>query len=238
MIALASYAIGLSPDAMSTSVTVTGSFGCDRTCYDVDIREYPVYPDDPGGPGDGGDGGSGGDGDEDAPVCKPETPQGVDKMSDALAVKAAAEIRAQSEFKKREYGFLIYKDPAGTIRLSSIVTGTATSTTFNFTTMNIPASWVVGVVHNHPSEIYDNSPQEALANRNPSPGDWRTADALVSQAGVDSMTLQLYVLGTDNQLREYAHHLKETYIPDISPRGVIMTLGTSVPSDLVAPACP
>lgn len=238
MIAMASAALYGGSDAMGISVTVTGGHGgCDMSCYDVGDRYWGGEPPDYGDNGDGGDsGGGGGDEYAEPDVCKPDTPAAVNALTDALAVKAMPLIRAQ-DFRNREYGVMIYRDNSGTVRMTGLVTGTARQTTFNFTELGIARSSVIGVVHNHPEKVFSSNPIEAQINLNPSAGDWETADQLVID-GVDSMELQLYVLGPDNVMRQFEHQSKEQYLVRGANANMHVVPGPRLPTDLVAPECP
>lgn len=59
--------------------------------------------------------------------------------------------------------------------------------------LGIARSQVVGVVHNHPTNVYDGSPQEAQINLNPSSNDWASAGASVGcSSGGIRFSLQTY----------------------------------------------
>lgn len=243
MTALAVTALyGACNEATAISVTVTGSWPgyCDMTCYDVDYGNDDGWWNYDDQYDNGGDGGSGGVGDPQEPplACKSTDPATVDAYADALAVTASNLIRAQADYKDREYGMLIYRDAQGSIRTSALVTGTPTSTTFVFATLGVDPASVVGVVHNHPTNVYNSSSQEAQINLNPSSGDWATADDLV-RAGASADQLQLFVVGTDSRLREFDYNNKSSYLPRrVIGQGLRVTPGAQVPTNLVAEPCP
>jgi len=234
---------GACNQANAISVTVTGSWPgyCDMSCYDVGNRSWDDWGDYDDYYYDNSGENSGGGGDETPdPVaaCKSNDPATIDAYSDALAVASSNTIRAQSDFTRREYGQLIYRDAQGSIRLTALVTGTPTSTTFNFAQLGVSPANVVGVVHNHPRDVYNTSAQEMQINLNPSNGDWATADSLV-QAGANADLLQLYVVGTDGRLREFDYNNKSSYLPRrVIGVGLAVTPGAQVPTNLVAEPCP
>lgn len=237
MTALATTAIyGACQNAIAISVTVTGSHGpCDMTCYDVTYPtpEWPWdFPDDFSDPGDGGSGG------ESAPACEATDPNGIDAYSDALASDASRLIRAQSDYMNREYGQLIYRDERGALRSSALVPGTATSTEFIFADLGVDPSTVVGVVHNHPRNVYNRSQEELQINLNPSSNDWAMADDLVNRGHADATLLQIFVVGTDGVLREFDYENKQNYLPYRTRTGIRVRPGDEVPAGLTAEPCP
>lgn len=237
MTALATAAIySACQDAIAISVSVTGSPGpCDMSCYDPSLPppEWPGDIDDDYGDSNGEGGGS-----EQEQACEATDPAGIDAYSDALASDASRLIRAQADYMSREYGLLIHRDAQGALRASALVPGAATITRFEFADLGVNPSTIVGVVHNHPREVYDRSQEELQINLNPSSNDWAAADALITEGHADPVLLQLYVVGTDGILREFDYQNKQNYLPYRTRGGGYMVRpGDKVPVGLTAEPC-
>lgn len=153
-------------------------------------------------------------GGNDAPLCRSHEPSTVDQYVDQLASKAARDIRAQSDHNRREYLVIVYRDGHGMIQSSPLVAGAnnGASATADLQSLGIPAAQIVGLVHNHPRDVYGTNSTSAIINRHPSSGDWETADRIIA-AGANSSVLTLYILGPDGLLREYDYAAKSIYNP-------------------------
>lgn len=136
----------------------------------------------------GGGGGGGGDPDT------MQEPEGYDRCqdreADALAAEINAEIAAQPDAARREYGSLIWKDASGALHRTPLIAGTnqrvnwggALNPAQGFTSF----SQVVGVVHSHPTEIESeegagdwHAPDSTDHFELIWAGDWRSADGFV-----------------------------------------------------------
>ncbi len=196
-------------------------------------------------PGSGGDYGygdgtgvyPGGGGGAAAATCQSTDPATVEGYADALSVDAASSIRSRSDYRNREYGALIYRDAGGAIRLTPLVPGTAVSVSFDFAALGVNPASIVGIVHNHPYNVYRTSTQELQINLNPSVNDWNAAASIVG-AGANADILQLYVVGTDGVLREFDYNNRTAYEPRRTTSGYGVTPGARVPTTLVASPCP
>ncbi|KFN50369.1 DUF4329 domain-containing protein [Arenimonas composti] len=181
--------------------------------------------------------GSGGGTGPATPACRSTDPAVANTHTDALAVSASTDIKSRPDYRNREYGALIYRDAGGALRMTALVPGTATSVTFSLSQLGVTASSIVGIVHNHPYNVYNTSPQELQINLNPSVGDWNTAAEMVAH-GANPNVLQLYVVGTDGALREFDYNNRAAYEPRRTPQGYGVTPGDKVPTNLVATPCP
>lgn len=190
------------------------------------------FNDDGGGGGSSGGGGLG-DG-EHITECTPTTHDAIHADSNYLASLVAKDILAHSNNSTQEYVTAIYKDAEGHLHTMPLQTSSETSKA-NLTFNGITGDQIVGLIHNHPSGIYEPGSSLGDINRLPSPpnkggDDWLTADYLV-QHGADPNNLTLYILGPDSVLREYAYtdeYKWEHATPTTRP-------GTTVPSDLADP---
>jgi hypothetical protein len=149
-----------------------------------DGSEYPPVP-------DGGGGGGQSEGDPDAWLPEPEDyDRCQDRAADALADEIAREIADQPDSHRREYASLIWKDANGVLHRTDLIPGDnfsvdwsqALDPSVGFNSF----SQVVGLVHNHPSEIETSPGAGDWSAVDPSwnfemvwAGDWRAADGLV-----------------------------------------------------------
>lgn len=138
-----------------------------------------------------------------------------DRKIDDLAKEAANRILARSDEDVKEYGFLIWEDNQGTIRLSDIIEGNngqLTGLTHAFlSSQGIDASQVVGLVHSHPTRIelsrpdgttywVDATPESHFEM--PSAGDWLWIDGVFSEGNPNSEMLRQYIV-FDGSMYEY-----------------------------------
>jgi hypothetical protein len=181
-----------------------------------------------------GDSGSGGGG-EPEQSCTSHDAQAVDTYSDQLASKLSRDIKAKPDDQNREYLALIYRDGNGVIRTTELFQGPSNGESASIPSLQaigVAAAQIVGVVHNHPSQVFNTSSYEYDVNRLPSNGDWAMADQIIG-AGADPNTLALYVLGTDGRLREFEYTDKSQYI-NPTPNS---PLGDTISQSLQPDAC-
>lgn len=160
----------------------------------------------------GDNGGSGGG--EPEPSCTSHDAQAVDGYSDQLASQLSRDIKAKPDDATREYLALIYRDGNGVIRTTALFQGGPNGESASIPSLQaigVAPAQIMGLVHNHPSQVFNTSSYEFDVNRLPSNGDWNMADQIIG-AGADPNTLALYVLGTDGVLREFEYTDKAMYI--------------------------
>lgn len=184
----------------------------------------------------GGDSGSGGQ-----PECKTTDPAAMNEYADALASRAAREIK-QKNWKKKEYTALIYRDDNGSIRITSLVEGEADRGSMD----PPPGGWsrTIGIVHNHPHDVLCISQMMCNANRNPSVvmgpftgSDWNTAENIVNR-GASASTLVLYLLDPYGVLREFDYKSRSNYYPVRVNNEWIVRPGPVLSLDLSPTYCP
>jgi hypothetical protein len=141
------------------------------------------------------------------PPPPPPPPPTDDYCQDQEAMQGADEIEAQSNDNSKEYGSIVYKHPDGRVLHSPPLGGTGDtidlSVFTNWMTQNgVSWSQVMGMVHNHPSNVYGTSQTEADVNRYPSSGDWGFAQYAMNNGAQASFSL--YINDTSGNLREFA----------------------------------
>lgn len=181
--------------------------------------------------GEGG-GGSGGEAPPELP-CKSQEPWMIDNYLDQIASTVTRTIKAMPDYNRREYISLAYRDTDGVIRWTEPVAGAANgqSATIDLAALGITGFQLLGVIHNHPRDVYSSSAAEEAINRFPSNNDWATADQII-QAGASITSLQLYVIGPDGGLRQYPYADKNNFLnPNVNsrPPGKSSEILTAVP---------
>lgn len=155
-------------------------------------------------PSDGGYSGGGGDPDEYC-TCVAHTAQEVEDRTDALASKLARDILAKADYQNREYVAVIYRTSSGGIAVTQLYPGNMSSAPLGSAIAEAGgAANVIGVVHNHPQAMVNNSADptaSAAINQLPSDGDWSNAASVFG----NRTDVAYYVLGPDGVLREYEY---------------------------------
>jgi len=220
--------------SMSELELVSGGYNTDHYEPPYDLGDIgPVTPGGGGGGGgwdwgdwgdwgDYGDGG-GGSGDGGIPMPPPpQTPCELDAAKDSVAKSIESAIKAMPDWNEREYGALILRNSDGYIYIGDIARGetvaeakarAAAAGEENFAPEtrfgSVPAGFtVVGVVHSHPNEGYNNA--EDIENRYPSDyaggGDYYNFEQLVGKDPRFSSAAEFtqYILGPDGTLREFS----------------------------------
>lgn len=126
---------------------------------------------------------------------------------DSIAEIAAGHIMSQPDWNEREYGYIIYRDADGDFRTGPMEIGQTVdenggqyASAVLSITPDMRNGEILGFIHNHPTDGYNN--EEDLDNRNPSASDWDAFHELKNNFGaVDD--LSMYILGPDGVLREF-----------------------------------
>ena len=182
--------------------------------------------------GSGNDGGGGG-----SYQCEATHAADMEPYVDASASKLAREIIAKPNSSNAEYLGLIYRDGHGVIQSTTLYGGTGGSVTVDFETLGFPASQVIAMVHNHDKGHYGQTSAEVNLNRYLSVNDWATADQIIA-AGADSSSFAMYLLDTNNNLRQYDYGDKSTWVNNNGSLKNNATLGTTTSKTLTPSYCP
>jgi len=154
------------------------------------------------------------------------TNKSTESQVDALARQIGEEINEKPDWHEREYGALIYQTSEGEIKVGELTRG-QTMEEARRAGQNSPATRidipddvrggkVLGVVHNHPDEGYNN--RQDRNNRNPSENDWKLPSRLEELGYGDSEDMALYIIDKDGHMREYHEHDAANHDGDDRPR--------------------
>lgn len=155
--------------------------------------------------GDYGDGGGGGGGGDSGPTEPPApTFQGENCANNSLhsATDAAGDTNS------REHLGIVYQDASG-YHTSPLFTGDSQGVHINqvtdwMTANGVAFSSVVSLFHNHDSNEYGTSDDEAAVNRYLSTNDWNTADYFVNH-GADANNFTMALEDTDHVMRDFSY---------------------------------
>lgn len=156
------------------------------------------------------DGGSGGS-DPGLELCRASDGMSQQAYMDQLASQFSRDIK-QLDWYNKEYLQIVYRDPWGTLRVTSRIEGGAGVSVDIQATWGIAATQIVGIMHNHPYKFYGGSEPIERINQHPSANDWATADNMVAR-GANPNTLDLYVVDTQGKLRVYQYSDQARYNP-------------------------
>lgn len=134
---------------------------------------------------------------------------------DQEAMQGADEIEAKSDDANKEYGSIVYRAANGQVLHSPPLAGSAEGVTLqaftNWMTANgVSYSQVMGIVHNHPANIYGLDSTSADVNRYPSANDWNFATHFMNNGAQASFSM--YINDTNGTLREFAYADKANYV--------------------------
>jgi hypothetical protein len=173
-----------------------------------DGSEYPPVPD--------GGGGGGEDTSQDPPIDRPEGWDSCqDRAADELAAIAALALSLLPDIDSREYGYIIYRDANGDLKLSTLISGDNDLLT-GLNPSSVPSdfgfqSWsqVVGIIHSHPVIRYREDGSEVRVHPDdnhhlPNLEDWDWPDFWVRQ-GADGVNLRQYIYH-DGQAHEFNYY--------------------------------
>lgn len=144
-----------------------------------------------GGTATGGEGG-GSQQDEKTRACMQE--QTDEKIRDELAREISEIIKSKRDWKTREYGAVIIRTNDDKYRITEIFSGTATDVDYEFSMFT--GERIVGSVHNHAAENYNNS-------SGPSGDDWKGASDWVNLDLALSDFYAEYLLSSSGNLAEF-----------------------------------
>lgn len=188
--------VSVSGESMPTMSTVTSRPDWDWGRWDWDWGrwdggyDYNTSSSDPGGS-------SGGGGNQPPQKC--------------VASQTAAAIQNDPKFSTGEIGAVLYVDSVtGELRSTPMQYAEAATPwkiDLQLTAHGVEPSEVVGIVHSQPDSVFHTEPSHV--NRYPSVNDWAAAD-LLAQHGMNSAGFHHYVFGSDNVLRAYSFHDRDT----------------------------
>lgn len=147
----------------------------------------------------------------------PQTAQDERQQVQDLAIRAAQDIKLQSDYTAAEYVCAIYRD-GDTLRATPLYTEHKDFQVDIRSAIQAAggADNVVALVHNHPQAIVDRSSNQAdtlKANRLPSQNDWNSARG---QFG-DRTDVSLFVLDPDDKFRRYDYADRDRWLREVTP---------------------
>lgn len=160
------------------------------------------------GGGDFGDSGGGIGGDSSPPPPPPPPPPPTFQGKDCANNSLQSATNSAGDTNSHEHLGIVYQDASG-YHTSPLFTGDSTGVHIDQVTQwmsanNVPFSSVVSLFHNHDSNEYATSADEAAVNRYLSTNDWKTADYFVNN-GANAANFTMALEDTDHVMRDFSY---------------------------------